>query len=580
MKERLVAIYARVSTEHEAQISALENQVQYYDNLFQYHPEWKLYERYIDEGITGTSINKRQSFLKMMEDAKDGKFDLIVTREVARFARNTVDTLQQTRILKKYGVEVYFTEDNIWTMNDEDGELRLTIMATLAQNESKKTSIRVKAGQKISFQNGIIYGNGNILGYDKVGKEFVINEEQAKTVRMIYDMYLDGMGMKKIQYALEAAGRKTSTGLTRWYSSYISRILNNPFYCGTIVYRKEYVPDYLEQKKIRNWGEVEKIAIEGSHEPIVTKEEFTKVRKILDSKSFSIDNRGRRGSHRANDVWCRKLKCYCGASMNRRVWHRVNGIPQYCYQCYSQVRTGSIATRKKKGLDLEGICDTPMVPGWKLGAMADIIFQKFWQDRNGIIEIANEMLEEHFKDDRDIDFQSEIEETQRKITIIDKKFDNLVDMRMAGEIDKAKFDEKKKSLFEEKEKWQKMLQSYQIDEEVSDEEYNQRLQVLKYGLEQNFNFSTHSIPEEVIDAFVKEIIVYPDCFVWKLNIVDADLKLQVEGRKNDPTVSLIESPTTGNGSTGSDCRRRKIDKRIITGQKLSATFGAKFLSSK
>lgn len=109
-------------------------------------------------------------------------------------------------------------------------------------------------------------------------------------------------------------------------------------------------------------------------------------------------------------------------------------------------------------------------------------------------------------------------------------------------------------MFEEKEKWQKMLQSYQIDEEVSDEEYDQRLQVLKYGLEQNFNFSTHSIPEEVIDAFVKEIIVYPDCFVWKLNIVDDDLKLQVEGRKNDPTVSLIESPTTGNGSTGSYCK--------------------------
>ena len=498
MKERLIAIYARVSTEHEAQISALENQVQYYDNLFQYHPEWRLYKRYIDEGITGTSVNKRRSFLEMMEDAKNGAFDLIVTREVSRFARNTVDTLQQTRTLKKYGVEVYFTEDNIWTMNDEDGELRLTIMATLAQNESKKTSTRVKAGQKISFQNGVIYGNGNILGYDKVGKDFIINEEQAKTVRMIYDMYLDGMGMRKIQFALEASGRKTSTGLTHWYSSYISRILNNPFYCGVILYRKEYVPDYLEQKKVRNWGEVEKVVVEGSHETIVSKEEFEKVRKMLESKSFSTNN-----------------------------------------------------TRKKKGLDLEGICDTPMVPGWKLGAMADIIFQKFWQDRNGIIEIANEMLEEHFKDDRDIDFQSEIEEVQRKIAILDKKFDNLVDMRMAGEIDKTKFEDKKKSLFEEKEKWQKMLKSYQIDEEVSDEEYDQRLQVLKYGLEQNFNFSTHSIPEEVIDAFVKEIIVYPDCFVWKLNIVDDDFKLQVDGRKNNLTVSLIESPTTGNGSTGS-----------------------------
>ena len=559
MKERVVAIYARVSTEHEAQISALENQVQYYDDLFRYHPEWTLYKKYIDEGITGTSVHKRQSFLEMMEDAKNGAFDLIVTREVSRFARNTVDTLQQTRTLKKYGVEVYFTEDNIWTMNDDDGELRLTIMATLAQNESKKTSVRVKAGQRISFQNGVIYGNGNILGYDKVGRDFVINEEQAQTVRMIYNMYLNGMGMRKIQIELEAAGRKTSTGLTRWYSSYISRVLNNPFYCGMIVYRKEYVPDYLEQKKVKNWGEVEQIAVIGSHKPIVTREEFEQVKTILNSKSFSVNNRGRKGKHKADDVYCRKLKCYCGASMNRRVWRRVNGIPQYCYQCYSQVKTGSISTRKKRGLDIEGICDSPMVPRWKLESMADMIFQKFWKDRSGIIKIANEMLEDHYKDDREIDFQKEIEETKHKLEILDKKFDNLIDMRIAGEIDAAKFDEKKKVLTDEKEKYEKILDSYQIDEEISDEEYNQRLQVLKYGLEKDFNFSTHSIPDEVIEAFVKEIIVYPDCFVWKLNIVDDDLKLQVEGRKNDPTVSLIESPTTGNGSTGSH-RRNEINR--------------------
>ncbi|WP_289423640.1 recombinase family protein, partial [Faecalibaculum rodentium] len=122
MRIRKVAIYARVSTEHEAQLSALENQVQYYDDLIDRHPDWVLYRRYIDEGITGTSISKRKNFVRMMEDAKDGHFDLIVTREVSRFARNTVDTLQQTRLLKRMGIEVYFTED---------GELRLTIMATL-----------------------------------------------------------------------------------------------------------------------------------------------------------------------------------------------------------------------------------------------------------------------------------------------------------------------------------------------------------------------------------------------------------------------------------------------------------------
>ena len=291
-KKRIVAIYARVSTEHEAQISALGNQIQYYDNLFEQHPEWELYERYIDEGITGTSVKKRKNFMRMMQDAAEGKFDLVVTREVSRFARNTVDTLQQTRILRREGVEVYFTEDNIWTMNDEDGELRLTIMATLAQNESKKTSVRVKAGQMISFQNGVPYGNGNILGYNRSGKEYVINELQARTVRRIFDLYLDGNGVRKIQFALEKEGHLTATGLTRWQPGNISRILRNPFYCGTIVYRKQFVPDFLEQKKINNFGEVDKIVVEGSHMPIVTKEQFEKVQQMLDGKSESVNNKG------------------------------------------------------------------------------------------------------------------------------------------------------------------------------------------------------------------------------------------------------------------------------------------------
>ena len=165
---RKVAIYARVSTEHEAQLSALDNQVQYYDEILNKHPNWILYDRYIDEGITGTSIKKRKNFIRMMKDAHEGKFDLIITREVSRFARNTVDTLQETRKLKKLGVEVYFTEDNIWTFKDDDGELKLTIMATLAQNESKKTSQRVKAGLKVAFMNGIFMGSGNILGYEKI----------------------------------------------------------------------------------------------------------------------------------------------------------------------------------------------------------------------------------------------------------------------------------------------------------------------------------------------------------------------------------------------------------------------------
>ena len=196
---RDVAIYARVSTEHEAQLSALDNQLDWYRPLLAQHPAWHLVRTYVDEGITGTSANKRLQFLRMLADARKGKFDLILIREVSRFALNTVDTLQYTRQLKAIGVEVYFINDNIRTF-DGDGDLRLTIMPTLAQDESRKTSIRVKSGQQTSMENGVYYGNGNILGYDRVGKELIINLEQARTVRRIYDLYLSGTNPTSARY--------------------------------------------------------------------------------------------------------------------------------------------------------------------------------------------------------------------------------------------------------------------------------------------------------------------------------------------------------------------------------------------
>lgn len=172
-RQRKVVFYGRVSTEHEAQLSALENQMQWYEDVANRNPNWYVIKKYIDEGITGTQAKKRPAFLRMIQDAKQKKFDLIVTREVCRFARNTVDTLVVTRELKEYGIEVYFVEDNIWTM-DGDGELRLTIMATLAQEESRKISERVRAGQKISRDKGVLYGSGNILGYDRNRQRSVV----------------------------------------------------------------------------------------------------------------------------------------------------------------------------------------------------------------------------------------------------------------------------------------------------------------------------------------------------------------------------------------------------------------------
>ena len=415
--KRKVAIYARVSTEHESQINALANQIQYYDEIIEKHKDWKLYERYVDEGITGTSINKRKNFVRMIEDAKAGKFDLIITREVSRFARNTVDTLQQTRELKKYGVEVYFTEDNIWTFNDDDGELRLTLMATLAQNESRKTSQRVKAGMTIAMQNGVYFGTGNILGYNKIGKEIVINKEQAEIVKFIFDEYLSGKGCTAIKYECEAKGYKTSTGLSKWSSSYIARLLRNPFYCGTIVYRKQYVPNYLEQKHKTNYGEIENIIVEGKHEPIVSKEDFDKVQKMLDEKSTKIYMNKKKRIGVPKSIWTKKLICQCGSSFHRRIYHKNAYETTYGYVCYRRKQYGGLEIRKKKGLDITNICNIKMIAEWKLETMYSFLIKFILENKKELIRLINEKIES-YNNEKNIE---ELKEYRNKI--IDLKVD-------------------------------------------------------------------------------------------------------------------------------------------------------------
>lgn len=519
---RRVAIYARVSTEHEAQISALGNQIQYYDEKLKQHPDWTLVERYIDEGITGTSIHKRPNFLRMLKDAESGKFDLIVTREVSRFARNTVDTLQETRKLKKMGVEVYFTEDNIWTFKDDDGELKLTIMATLAQNESKKISQRVKAGQQITFQNGVFYGNGNILGYDKVGKDMVINEEQAKTVRLIFDLYLKGYGSKKIKYELEKLGRVTSTGLNRWSESYIIRVLRNSFYCGTIVYRKQFVPDYLEQKHKKNNGEVEQVIVEGRHTPIISKEVFEKVQeKLKDNAKLIVSSNTSRGigNRGKESIWGKKLVCKCGSSFNRKIYHKHKDGNTWCYQCYKQIQTGTIQTRLNKGLSIEGICDSKMIPEWKLNMMSQRIFDTIWKDKDVILEITNNYLDNAIKKINDEDDPNELDLLRKRKDNINGKLNRLLDSYLNEIISKDDFVEKRKELEKEIKDVNELITELE-KKPAAKNTLIDKLNSLKKNIEVNLNFDKDRISDELIDALVKKIIVFNNRFEWKLNIYD------------------------------------------------------------
>lgn len=555
--ERKVAVYARVSTEHEAQLNALENQKDWYKPILAQHPEWDIVRMYVDEGITGTSAQKRPEFLQMIEDASSGEFDLILTREVARFARNTVDTLQYTRSLKAQGVEVFFINDNIKTF-DGDGELRLTIMATLAQDESRKTSIRVKSGQQTSMDNGVFYGNGNILGYtrfewkdgEKRHVEMRIHPEQARTVRMIYDWYLDGVGMRAIKFRLEQAGRLTAMGKTKWYESNISKILQNSFYCGIITYHKEFTPDYLEQKKIRNFGDIELTKVKGSHEPIVTEEEYERVQKMIASRrqELNCDSGQRRpkGLKQPGDVWTDILICECGHKFNRKVWHRLDTEIQYGYQCYHSIRTGTIETRKRKGLPLDGVCETPMIAGWKLQMMAKHIFKEYLTNTAEVLALAESMLEKHIDDvDEQYDNTAIIEQKTAEMSKLNSRLHNLIEMRADGEITRDTFKAKQMEITQRLEKLQSEIDALQPtqQDDVDDASHEDKIKILKYYLEQSVNPDDQAnIPDDVIKAFVVKIVAHKDGFDWYLRF-DPDNpphSLGIEGkRKNTAKVSSL-----------------------------------------
>lgn len=539
--KRKVAIYARVSTEHEAQINALENQIQYYDNILEQHPEWELVGRYVDEGITGTSVKKRKNFLRMMEDAKNGMFSLILTREVSRFARNTVDTLQETRKLKSYGVEVYFTEDNIRTSDDTDGELRLTLMATLAQNESKKTSVRVKAGQKISFENGVLYGNGNVLGYDRVGRELVVNPEQAETVKMIFNMYHDGMGCKQIAYELEKRGRITSTGLTHWQPGTISRLLRNSFYCGKIVYRKQYVPDYLEQKKINNYDEVDKIEITGKHEPIISEELFNDCQRRLDAKTVNR-LRGKHAINPPKSAYARILKCQCGSNFERRKWHKYkDGRIRYGFECYKQKNHGSYRTRLKKGLDTTGCCTTKMFPEWKLKIVAHWLFNDLWKERDKIINRAIEMLNATIKDENIVDYTDEVKELNKKRKKYEEKLSNLVELRVEGDISKEVYEEKRGVFKKQIEYIDSELLKRDVKNSAIVSNVKTQIQLLTDLLGKKYDVISGDIPEDIVETFIDQIVVHDDYFEWRLRTSTEPVLCKVEGNAKDNTIIFLEN---------------------------------------
>lgn len=330
-----VAAYCRVSTEHEEQINSFENQVAYYTDYINGREDYELAGIYADEGITATNTKKRDGFKQMIADCDAGKIDMVITKSISRFARNTKDCLEYSRHLKNLGINVYFEKENINTM-DASGELLFTILSSLAQEESRNISDNCKWAIRHNFQKGKPTINTTLFtGYDKdENGNLVINEKQAEVIRYIFKLFEEGLGASQIRTILidkGIKGLKTNT----WPASVIESMLQNEKYCGDLIMQKTYTVDFLSKRKAVNQGEVDQYFVENNHPAIIPKEEWIAVQMELQRRKEYMSEVGIKQYGYGDYPFSSKVVCsHCGKTYGR-VKYSYNDV--VVWQCYSRI---------------------------------------------------------------------------------------------------------------------------------------------------------------------------------------------------------------------------------------------------
>lgn len=407
------------------------------------------------------------------------------------------------------------------------------------------SSERVKAGQKISRDNGVLYGNGNILGYDRVGETYVINEEQAETVRMIFNLYLQGYGSMKIAGILTEQKRKTASGLVKWSVSNIMRAIKNATYTGTKCYNKSRSNNFLEQKRINNLDMSTYEYVEGDFPAIVSQEVWDKAQKIRESRmkpSLVSTSKTTHSKRDSKDIWVNKLRCSCGSSFRKDKWHtKLDGKISYGYQCYNQINNGNKKKREALGLDTEGYCDIKMITDWKLDFMAKELLEHLWQDRKASVLIAIDLIKRYYKDDRLNENQHDAVSIKAKIDKAQTRLTNLIAMRADGELSKEEYQTMRMPIDAEIQQLQGKLNQAPTDEQPKS---GLELDGIISTLNTLIDFSGTKVSEEVINQFVYRVTPTSDTtFDWYVNLTGtADVKatFTAEGRKNRAVVKLEE----------------------------------------
>lgn len=491
-----VAAYCRVSSDSEDQKNSYESQVRHYKDYISQRSDWELADIYADEGISGTQVGKRQDFKRLINDCVDGKIDYIVTKAIARFARNTLDTLKYVRMLKDMQIGVYFEEENINTLT-MDGELLLTILSSVAQQEVENTSAHVKKGLKMKMQRGELIGFQGCLGYDYdvETKSLTINKKEAKIVRYIYDRYLEGIGGKVIARELDELGIKSPRGLDHWNDTTVLGIIKNEKYKGDVLMGKTFTVDPISKRRLNNFGEEDKYYIKDNHEPIISKEDFEKAQEIrlrrAGNKKTAANVNGKRERYSKMYAFSSMLECgFCGSLLSRRSWHCRSDYRKVVWHCVTSIKKGKKYCRHSKGLEELAI----------EGAFMEA-YRQLYESNQGVMSELLNTIEEELSDNS---LNKELNRITKKLHKLIKKEENLVNLRIEGQISDTLYNEKYQEILSEKE----FLSEEKVNIEItlkSDFDVKNRLKEFKELLTSKKLLS--EFDRTVFESIVEKIIV-------------------------------------------------------------------------
>lgn len=485
---RKVAAYARVSTDKEEQENSFDAQVEYYTNKIKANPEWEFAGVYSDEGISGTSTKQRDGFNRMLTDALAGEIDLIVTKSVSRFARNTVDSLSTIRRLKENGCEVYFEKENIWTF-DSKGELLITIMSSLAQEESRSISENVTWGQRKRFADGKVnMPYSSFLGYRKgENGEPVIVPEEAKTVRLIYRLFMEGKSLHAITKILMQKGIPTPRGKTVWQTSTLESILTNEKYKGDALLQKKFTVDFLSKTMKLNEGEVPQYYVTDSHPAIIGREEWTMVQAEM------LKRKSKGKHHNSMTPFSGKIFCGdCGLIYGSKVWHSTDKYRRVVWQC-----NGKYAGEHK--------CETTHLTEDEIKEIFMKAVRILLSENKALVEDC-ELMIATLTDTADADKECDALEEEMKLLSI--RIERLIEENSAKAMNQAEYREKYdyyESQFDKanrriKEIWEQMKKR-----SAEAEEFKRFLKAIRSGTDNTLTFT-----DELWNATVEKVTVYRD----------------------------------------------------------------------